>query len=87
MTTELPTKPAAVLSTVQLDALCRAEFVKYIRSEQEHRDPALRSSLLAHRQGKQHGFDHPGLQLKWLDYKAGWLAGRKSNIGHTEKPI
>ncbi len=36
---------------------------------------------------QQHGFDHPGLQLKWLDYKAGWLAGRKSNIGHTEKPI
>lgn len=86
MTTELQTKPAVVLSAVQLDALCRADFVKYMKAEQEHREPWFRMSIKAHRQGMQYGFDHPGVQLKWLDYKAGWLTGRTSNIDHTAKP-
>ena len=79
MATEKSKLPAVVLSTAQLNALCRADFVRYIKAENEHRDPALRPSLLAHRKGKQHGFDHPGMQLKWLDYKAGWLVGRASS--------
>ena len=66
------------LSDTQLDA-CRTDFVKYAVAEQAHREPWFRMSVKAHRKGKQYGFDHPGLQLKWLDYKAGWVAGRASS--------
>jgi prophage maintenance system killer protein len=63
----------------ELDAACRTAFVQYIVAEQEHRDPCYRMSIKAHRRGKQYGFDHPGLQIKWVDYRAGWLSGRASS--------
>ena len=79
MNTEETTPPAVVLSTAQLDAVCRDAFVKYMKAEQEHRDPVYRMSLEAHRRGKQYGFYSDGTQAKWLDYKAAWFAGRASN--------
>ncbi len=79
MTAEQPTTTAGVLSTAQLEAICRNDFVQYMKSEQEHCDPVYRLSLAAHRSGKKYGFYSDGTQAKWLAYKAAWFAGRASN--------
>lgn len=68
--------PISAIETVRLE-VCRADFVRYAVEQQAHRDLCFRSSLKAHRKGKQHGFDHPGVQVEWLCYKAGWVAGRE----------
>ena len=79
MTTAETTTPPVVLSTAQLDDLCRAAFVQYMQAEQEHREPWFRMSLEAHRRGKKYGFRSDGTQARWVDYKAAWMAGRASN--------
>lgn len=79
MRTEQPTSCSAVISTALL-AVCRADFLKYIKTEQAHREPPFRMSIKAHRKGMHYGFDHPGLQIKWVDYRAGWLSGQVSKL-------
>ena len=63
------------MSDAQLDA-CRIDFVAYMVAEQAHRDPAYRISIKAHRKGKNHGFDHPAVQIRWMDFKAGWSTSK-----------
>lgn len=59
------------------NSLCRAAFVAYMKKENEHREPWAKPSMLAHRKGTKYGFDHPGVQLKFIDFKAGWEAAKQ----------
>ena len=85
MNTEQPAPPTVVLSTAQLEALCRESFVQYMKAEQEHREPWFRLTLAAHRRGKKYGFYSDGTQARWVDYKAAWMAGRASNAKSTAR--
>jgi len=58
------------------EAMCRSAFVARIKEENADCERWSRSSLKQHWSGPQHGFSDFGIQKRWLDFKAGWLANK-----------
>ena len=57
------------------ESSAREAFVERVKQENFYRDSWCRVSLKQHWGGPENGFADERLQARWLDFKAGFLAG------------
>ena len=66
--------------------VCREVFVAMIKLENFYGDKFCRQSLRADWTGPKAGFHDRQTQDRWLNFKAGWEACRKSHATNPRSP-